>query len=218
MTLSRRQIVALAILGCLTLAVTAVGVYGLIIGPKEQSTSPSQAEPSTRPSTAPPPATDETLVEIARTDDAERFAESVARAIFDWDTNMNVMPADLIEHILAFADPTGYETPGLYQDLSGYFPTKDQWSILRDYRTAQSLEISTLGVPESWPAIAAESANEIADGTVAVTITGTRTRTGGWNGEQSAKTYPVEFTMFVSCPESGRCSVLRLSQLGAALH
>ena len=134
------------------------------------------------------------------------------------EAELDLTETDLIEHILAFADPTGYETPGLYQDLSGYFPTKDQWSILRDYRTAQSLEISTLGVPESWPAIAAESANEIADGTVAVTITGTRTRTGGWNGEQSAKTYPVEFTMFVSCPESGRCSVLRLSQLGAALH
>lgn len=60
--------------------------------------------------------------------------------------------------------------------------------------------------------------NEIADGTVAVTITGTRTRTGGWNDEPATKTYPVEFTMFVSCPAEGTCSVLRLSRLGAALH
>jgi len=193
-----------------------IGVYGLIVGPREPHTPP-MTEPSSRPTTAPSPATSP-LPPIAHTGDPVRFAESVAHAIFDWDTADNVMPADLIDHALTVADPTGFETPGFRQDLTSYLPTKEQWSVLRQFDAAQSLTIDTIGIPDSWAPIAADPANEIADGTVAVTITGTRTRTGGWNDEPATKTYPVEFTMFVSCPAEGTCSVLRLSRLGAALH
>jgi len=214
--LNRRSIILIAAVSGVFVVLAGVGIYGLIIGPRQPHTPPA-AEPSSRPTTAPPLAADP-LRPIASTGDAEAFAESLAHAIFDWDTSDNVTPAELIDHALTVADPTGFETPGFREDLTSYLPTKEQWSVLRQFDTAQSLTIDSLEVPASWAAIAADPANEIVDGTVAVTITGTRTRTGGWNGEASMKTYPVEFTMFVSCPDDGHCSVLRLSQLGAALH
>ena len=216
MTLNRRTIILIAAVSGVFVVLAGIGVYGLIVGPRAPHTPP-MAEPSSRPTTAPPPAMSP-LHPIVSSGDAEVFAGSVAHAIFDWDTADNVMPAELIDHALTVADPTGFETPGFREDLTTYLPTKEQWSVLRQFDTAQSLTIDSIGIPDSWPAIAADPANEIADGTVAITITGSRVRTGGWNGEESTKTYPVEFTMFVSCPDDGTCSVLRLSQLGAALH
>lgn len=217
MQMSRGRIIALAVLGVLVLAMVGVGVYGLIVGPRDAA-APTRTEPPGAPATAAPSATPIPLVPIAHTSDAERFAESVAHAIFDWSTQANILPGDIVEHVLAFGDPTGFETNGLYADLTTYLPTREQWSILREYGTAQSLEIRSLGVPESWAAIAANPANEIAPGTVAVTVEGIRTRTGGWDGEQTTKVYSVEFTMFLACPDDGTCSLLRLSNFGQALR
>ncbi len=216
MRLSRRTVILIAALSGVFVILSGIGIYGLITGPRQPHTPPT-AEPSSRPTAAPPIVVDP-LHKIATTDDAAPFAESVAHAIFDWDTAANVMPADLIDHVLTVADPTGFETPGFREDLTSYLPTKEQWSVLRQFGTTQSLAIDSIGVPAAWPAILADPVNGIADGTVAITIQGTRTRTGGWNGEPSTKAYPVEFTMFVSCPDDGVCSVLRLSQLGSALH
>lgn len=194
---------------------SGIGIYGLILGPR-QPTSPETAGPSTRPSTAPHPT--DPLPTIERTDDPIAFAESVARVIFDWDTTRIADPDLIVEQVTAFADPTGYETPGLYQDLRGYLPTGEQWDILGDYGTTQTLQIDAIATPDRWAAIIADRDNEITPGTVAVNITGTRTRSGGWNGEAEEKQHPVAFTMFVRCGDTDGCVVLRLSEPGSMLQ
>lgn len=193
---------------------SGIGIYGLILGPRQPST-PEIAGPSTRPSTAPLPA--DPLPSIAPGRDPIAFAESVALVIFDWDTARHTGPTQIIEQVAAVADPTGYETPGLYQDLRGYLPTDAQWQILGDYATAQTIEIDSIVTPDSWADIAADPDNEIAPGTLAVNITGIRTRSGGWDGEIEQQRYPVAFTMFLRCGSPDGCSVLRLSELGATL-
>ena len=54
---------------------------------------------------------------------------------------------------------------------------------------------------------------------VTVTITGTRHRSGVWNGESAESSHPVAFTVFVACePSFDRCQVLRLSQVDNPLR
>ena len=68
-------------------------------------------------------------------------------------------------------------------------------------------------------AVAQAQPGQIAPGTTAVTIEGTRHRSGVWNGQPVTSEHPVSFTVFVVCPPTyPTCHVLRLSQLDNPLR
>ena len=121
--------------------------------------------------------------------------------------------------VLADADPSGEETPGLLDDVATYLPRVEQWLDLGAMQVVQTIEIDNAYVPDSWAAAVEQAHGHLRPGTTAVTITGTRHRSGAWNGETAESSYPVSFTVFVACkPSFGRCHVLRLSQLDNPLR
>jgi hypothetical protein len=218
--LTWRQIAV--IFGCvLTLATLAVGVYGLVRGP--QATEPTSAP---RPPGGAGPVPQEaapvvTLDDRAlpHTTDPIAYARAVATSLFDWDTSLGFLPTDYSAALLADADPSGEETPGLISDVATYLPTVEQWLDLGAMEVVQTIEIDEAYVPESWSAAVEQAHGHLRPGTTAVTVTGTRHRSGVWNGEVAESSYPVSFTVFVACPPGfGRCHVLRLSQLDNPLR
>ena len=213
MKLSRPRLIALIALGTICAALSGIGIYGLIVGPRQPPPSHT-AGPSTRPSTAPPAGSPSA---IPATDDPKAFAEAAARAIFDWNTTAGPTRADIIEELLAVGDPSGLETAGLNQDLQGYLPTAPQWALLAQYDTQQQLTIDSATTPTTWAGIAADPDNAIPAGTTAITIIGTRTRTGGIDGAASSSDSPVAFTAFLRCAPEAGCALLRLSKLGSTL-
>lgn len=160
------------------------------------------------------------LAPIPPTVDPERFVIDVARSLFDWDTTGPYVLADLKGRLLAVADPSGAEAPGLVADLDGFLPTPDAWTLLSEYDTRQWLEIERVHSPAQWDrAVAAASNDEIAPGTTALTVTGVRHRAGVWEGEPVAESFDVSFTAFVLCePTYPRCYLLRLSRLDEPLR
>lgn len=132
-----------------------------------------------------------------------------------WDTASGFDPLDYMSVTLDAADPSGTEQAGLAADLAGYLPSHDAWRELRHYGTRQSLTIDEIQVPESWEtAVEQARPGQLAAGTVAYTIDGTRHRTGVWNGEVVFTDTPVAFTVFVVCaPTYTTCHLLRLSAL-----
>ena len=94
------------------------------------------------------------------------------------------------------------------------------WIELRRYATTQYLVIDTSFVPDAWgDAVAQAQPGQIAPGTVAVTIEGTRHRSGVWNGQPVTSEHPVSFTVFVVCaPTYPTCHLLRLSQFDNPLR
>lgn len=179
---SPRLLILAAIAGLLLVAVIGVGIYGLIAGPPQQAETTQEA-PNDRGDRAPLSSTE--LGELPETANPEEFAEAVVTALFDWDTTRLSGPGILIEHLMTVADPSGYESPGLYQDLGRYLPTEEQWRKLREYDTRQQLTNVTLTVPVEWEAIVSDPANELAEGTIAITVDATRVREGAWHGEAS---------------------------------
>lgn len=213
----RRLLIGLTILAVLLVGFTAVGIYGLIAGPPttptiSDTTRSGASETTPKPNRVP-------LTPLPETPDGERFARAVAETLFAWDTySMNGLPAHR-QLLLDVADPSGIETPGLIADLDRYFPTAEQWRSLSEYQTAQHLEIDRVEIPAQWADAVAASDGRLTKGHIAYTVTGTRTRTGVWLGDPVSMQEPVEFTMFLSCPPATeQCRLLRLSQLGNALH
>lgn len=146
------------------------------------------------------------------------FARSVAQALFTWDTMSGLAPSDYSNAVVGVGDPSGLETPGLVSDLVGYLPSTDAWHELQHFQTRQSITIDSAAIPPDWPQLKAEAGTQLRAGTVAVTVTGTRHRTGTWEGVDQASDSPVAFTMFLACrPSFPVCHVLRLSQLGTPL-
>ena len=96
----------------------------------------------------------------------------------------------------------------------------DNFIELRQYATTQYLVIDTLFVPDAWAdAVAQAQPGQIAPGTTAVTIEGTRHRDGLWNGEPVSSEHAVSFTVFIVCaPTYPTCHLLRLSQLDNPLR
>jgi hypothetical protein len=198
------------------LATVVVGVYGLVRGPGGEA-SPSLASTSPESAVAThsdAPAADLRDRSLPHTTDPIAYARAVATSLFDWDTSSGYLPADYTAAVLADADPSGEETPGLLDDVATYLPTTDQWLDLGAMDVVQTIEIASASVPASWPAALAQAHGQLRPGTTAVTIIGTRRRSGVWNGQPAASSYPVSFTVFVACrPAFDRCHVLRLSQL-----
>ncbi|WP_456298600.1 hypothetical protein [Brevibacterium casei] len=199
----RRRLVALAAAALVAIILTAIGGYGLLIGPRitRDATVPgTENDPVPAPSTAP---AEVTIPNLSASTDPETFARNVAEALFTWDTGSGLMPLDYTAPILEFADPAGTEQAGLASDIASYLPDRDAWTNLRQYATAQSLSIDDAYVPEAWDeALAQARPGQLPDGAIAVTIEGTRHRTGVWNDEPVQSAHPVAFTVFLTCPDA----------------
>lgn len=200
-----------------------VGVYGLLTGPGgtgddsgDRDDHPSVVSTSSGPSTSSPPR----LPVIARTDDSEQFARNVAAALFAWDTASGFMPLDYTSVVLEVGDPSGAEQAGLASDIASYLPNRDSWIELRQYATAQHLTIDHVFVPDAWDtAVSQAQPGQLAPGTIAYTIEGTRHRSGVWSAEEVTSEHPVAFTVFLVCaPTYDTCHLLRLSQLDNPLR
>lgn len=219
--LTRRQ-VALIAAAVLLVAAVVVGIYGLVAGPSRGgagSRGPASAVTEGPRTATDTKVSDPTVAALPRTNDPVTYARAVAAALFDWDTAAGFLPADYQAPVLADADPSGEETPGLIADVATYMPTVDQWLDLGAVNVTQTLSIRSAAVPASWATAVAQAHGELRPGTTAVTIEGTRQRTGIWNGETSSASLPVSFTVFVACaPAFDRCRVLRLSQLDNPLR
>lgn len=217
--LTWRQI-AVILGGVLAFATFSVGIYGLVRGPDSTAPTPapqSGGEAEAIPESAAPVVTLEDRA-LPRTTDPVTYARAVATALFGWDTSLGFLPTDYTAAVLADADPSGEETPGLISDVATYLPTVEQWLDLGAMEVRQTIEIEDAYVPETWTAAVDQAHGHPRPGTTAVTVTGTRHRTGVWNGETAASSHPVSFTVFVACgPSFDRCHVLRLSQLDKPL-
>ena len=158
------------------------------------------------------------LHELRPTSDPETFARQVAEAIFAWDTSILVSRTDHIEQLVGVADPTGESTPGLVSDLDNYLPTQDAWVELTKYETQQWLTVNSVTTPTKWAEAEAQAGDELLPGTTALTIHGTRHRSGIWEGEPVSSEHDVAFTLFLVCaPSYPECHLLRLSMLGKPL-
>ena len=218
-SLRRRRIAVLAL--TLAAGVAALGAWLAVAQPHPKILAPPPpTEPTSRTTT--PPAGDATrpgeLHQVPATADPHAFAEAVARALFDWDTTAPWAPSEYTGRLLAVADPTGQESPGLVADIAGYLPTAEAWAFLKPYYTRQWLELSSLEVPGLWEQALAEAGQGLAPGTTAYTIRGTRHRSGVWEGEPVTSEHEVAFTVFFVCePSYPTCHLLRLSRLDKPL-
>jgi len=194
----------------------AGGIYGLVRGPSGTNAKPLDDRSVHVEVVGKPADPVDTLQErsLPHTTGPIAYARAVAESLFDWDTGAGFLPTDYTAAVLADADPSGEETPGLLDDAATYLPTVGQWLDLGAMKVVQSIEIEDAYVPDSWGAAVEHAHGHLRPGTAAVTITGSRLRSGVWNGELAESSYPVSFTVFVACqPSFERCHVLRLSQL-----
>jgi hypothetical protein len=216
----RAFLVTVVAAAVIALALSGVGIYGLLRGPAPTPPAdiPSPHQTTSITPSAPNPTTVPHASDLPATNDPVIYARAVAKALFSWDT-MSGLPLQESENaIVAGADPEAGETAGLVADLASYLPTDEVWQQLRTYQTSQLLTIDSASIPASWPGIVASSGSHLERGTVAVTITGTRHRTGVWEGQAQDVDSPVSFTVFELCsPASGPCHLLRLSRLNNPL-
>ena len=223
-TRNRRRLVALLAAGIVLLLLAGVGVYGLLTGPRNSTATDPDPEPSfattAPPTSAPSPPQPPQVQAVPRSADPETFAQGVASTLFAWDTASGLWPLDYTSAILAVGDPSGDEQAGLASDLAVYLPTRDAWIELRQYATRQHLTLEAAYVPDAWgDAVAQAQPVQLAAGTAAVTIEGTRHRAGVWNDQPVTSEHPVAFTVFVVCaPTYPTCHLLRLSQLDNPLR
>ncbi|GAA5149881.1 hypothetical protein GCM10025768_13770 [Microbacterium pseudoresistens] len=220
---SRKRGRALLIAGIsgtvILLVLVGLGVYGLIARPHENTPTPAPTTSEQRP-TAPAPSGPPELTPLPRTNDPIRYARAVAEALFTWDTASGLRPADYGQVVLSDADPTGTETPGLASDIAGYYPAPDAWRQLTGHATTQHLTTETAVIPDAWAdAIAQDRSGTLVEGMIAVTIDGTRHRTGTVSGQEATSEHPVSFTVFLACePAFESCHTLRLSELDNPLR
>ena len=225
-SLTRGRLIALAATALVLLSLVAVGVYGLLAGQRPDtpnSGDPSPVGPSPlRETTVPgtPPIHGPRLTPIPASADPDRFARNAADALFAWDTTTGLGPLDYASVLLDVGDPSGTEQAGLAADIATYLPSREAWAELRKNATTQHLTITSSFIPASWgQALGQARPGQIAPGTVAVTIEGTRHRMGVWNNRSVTTTHDVAFTVFVVCkPSYPSCRLLRLSQLDNPLR
>ena len=150
--------------------------------------------------------------------DPEDFARLVAEALFEWDTTTLFTRTDHVEQLVGVADPTGESTPGLVSDLDNYLPAHAAWIELARYATRQWLSIDSVTTPRKWAEAEAQAGDDLLPGTTALTIRGTRHRSGVWEGSPVASEHDVAFTIFAVCgPSYPKCHLLRLSMLDKPL-
>ncbi|MEI2811921.1 MAG: cell wall protein [Nocardioides sp.] len=159
------------------------------------------------------------LAVLQPTSDPETFARQTAEALFEWDTATIVSRTDHVEQLVSVADPTGESTPGLVADIGNYLPTQDAWAELTKYETRQRLVVDAVTMPTKWVEAVTQAGDQLLPGTTALTIHGTRHRSGVWEGEPAASEHDVAFTIFMVCgPSYPECHLLRLSMLDKPLE
>jgi hypothetical protein len=212
--LRRRRLLVAGI--AITLLLMSSVTYAVLV---QRAASPKAAPTDTGPvsvesaSAETGPAVTE-LRALRSTTDPETFARDVAEAIFAWDTATLVGRQDPIEQLVTVADPTGESTSGLVADLNNYLPTTGAWAELAKYQTRQWLAIDSVTTPSQWADAQAQAGDELLPGTAALTIHGTRHRTGIWEGDPVSSEHGVAFTVFIVCgPSYPECHLLRLSML-----
>lgn len=221
---SRRRLIALIATGVILLVLAGFGIYGLLSGPNhEHAPTPPDTTAGPAPSTPGESWTPSRphLPQVVQSRDPETFARNVAEALFAWDTGSGFTPLDYTSVILEVGDPSGEEQAGLAGDIATYLPTQDAWLQLRQYATRQHLTIDSITIPEAWAdAVAQAQPGQLAPGTLAYTIDGTRHRDGMWNDDPQTSAIDVALTVFIICPPAGNdpCSLLRLSQLDNPLR
>jgi hypothetical protein len=214
----RRPIVIGIAIALLALAFIA---YAVLVHRAHSSTGSSPNLPDEtvelKPIDTPPVVTE--LPSLPPISDPAAFARQVAEALFAWDTATIVSRTDHIEQLVAVADPTGESTPGLVSDLGNYLPSQDAWAELAKYETRQWIVIDSVTTPTRWADAQAQAGDELLPGTTALTIHGTRHRTGVWEGRPVASEHDVAFTLFLVCgPSYPECHLLRLSMLDKPLE
>lgn len=213
---SRGRLITLTLTGLTVLALVTVGVYGLLTGPHTEPPSPPEVPGPVPTITGPATPTPRggRLWAVPASADPDRFARNVADAVFTWDTTTGLGPLDYTSVLLNTGDPSGAEQAGLASDIATYLPTQDAWAQLRKTSTTQHLTITHTGVPASWSTVLGQARpGQLAPGTTAITIDGTRHRTGTWNNHPVTSEHPVAFTVFLICaPTYPTCHLLRLSQ------
>jgi hypothetical protein len=213
----RRLIVLIAVASLIVLVTLGVGVYGLIRGPGRPTSRANATAPGSSSSSSSTAGQGPAV--LPRTDDPVVYAEAVAAALFDWSTTSGYSSSDYTAPVLADADPSGEELPGLIEDLAGYEPTSEQWTQLATMQVAQQLRITSATVPSLWGEALAQAHGQLRPGTTAITISGVRRRTGVFYGQPAATSNSVSFTIFEACsPAFSRCHTLRLSQLDDPLQ
>lgn len=200
------------------LAVTGVAAYGFF---RSATEPPADTAPPTAPA-APGSSTGRGtdaagLPKFPATSNPEKFAAEVAHGLLSWDTSDGHLPIAYMEAVLTVA---GDEKDGLFSDLAGYYPTQDTWLDLRQYETRQHFALDRVFVPEAWEKATEQAqAGQLAPGTVAYTVEGTRHRAGVWHDEPTTSAHPVAFTVFLVCEASyDTCRLLRLSRINEPLN
>jgi hypothetical protein len=209
----RRVILAIAGTGIALMAITVMGVIGLMHGPSAGSPleSPQHEAP-----TSPTPPRAHTPKPVPRTTSPELFARRVALALFDWDTRHEGGPSPWAQVLVDVADPG--EGPAVASDIRGFLPVTEMWEQLAEYGTRQWLEVESVVVPDAWStALEQASPGQIPHGAAAFTIVGSAHREGTWNTDVIRTKRDVTFTVFVRCPGGEPCTLLRLSQLDKPL-
>lgn len=216
-----RLIVAL-ILATALVFVTVIAAIGFAQGAPEDQAPPifGHSAPPAESGTTPRASGANAFATVAQTEDADRFAETAALAIFAWDTRDGYLPFDYVQSVLDQAsDPGNEETDGLAQDLAGYLPNRAAWVELQRYETRQLLTIDSIDAPDAWADVERQArAGTLLPGTLAYTVEGVRHRAGVWDGERVTTEHPVSFTMFIACePSYDQCRLLRLTMLDKPL-
>jgi hypothetical protein len=211
-TTRRRRIirVGFAVLLIVTAVGTSLAVFsdqpsrGPQVAAGSEVRTPSFAAPADHGTPSPTP--------NLETSDPLTFARVVAETLFEWNTTAATQ-AEYAARLQTVADPTGEDSPGLTSDIANYLPTPAAWSMLREYRTRQWLEVTSAAVPDAWAdAVAEASPGRLLLGTSAYTINGIRHRAGVWEGSPVSSEHDVAFTVFVVCqPSYPTCHLLRLS-------
>jgi hypothetical protein len=221
---NRRRLVALIAAGIVLLLLASVGVYGLLTGPRT-STSPdpdpepgptTTAPPTVAPSTPRPPR----VPAVPRSADPETFAQGVASTLFAWDTARGCGRWTTPRRSSRSVTPAGTNKPGWPPTWPRTCRPETPGSSCGNTPPASTSPSRPRTSPTPGPTPSAQAQpGQLAAGTTAVTIEGTRHRAGVWNGQPVTSEHPVAFTVFVVCaPTYPTCHLLRLSQLDNPLR
>jgi hypothetical protein len=174
--------------------------------PASTGASESSRPSASAPATPPPSSVADTASK------AEAFTRDIADIVLTWDTVSGPDLTTVRGELLALADPTGEETPGLLADLDVYLPTTASWRYLESLGARQRVDLGQVAVPTGWTSSVAGEP-DLAE-TYAVNVEGTREREATAAGLTDRTSRPVRFTVFVRCPDDGPCALLRLGRLG----
>jgi hypothetical protein len=210
-----RLVIAVVGSGIALTVLVVISVYGLLRGPAKANQPEQGLETATISRVSPQRADRPEPVLV--TTDPEPFARSVARALFKWDTRHEGGLSEWAQVLVDVADPD--EASAVASDVRSYLPVAEMWSQLDAYGTRQWLEVESVVVPDAWSTALEQAApGQIPVGAAALTVLGTRYRAGTWDTEILRTHRMVAFTVFVRCPGSDPCTLLRLSQLDRPLQ